>query len=527
MNTFFINSIHKGVFLMSKNKIVTSALILTFAGVITRILGFIYRIYMSNAIGAEGIGLYQLITPLYSLVWSISCSGFSTTISKLVAAERAKGEYGNMGRILKQCILITGSIGLILSLFFFFFADLIALGFIKDERTILPLKLLAFGFPFMAAGSCVRGYFFGLQESKIPAISQVFEQCTRMFVIFLLSSTLIPMGLSYAVSAAVIGIVVGEISSFLYVIISYKNFKKKNTLVKKPSLTSSKSLSIIFAMAFPLTLNRVTGSLLSTFENILIPQRLQLYGQSPKEAMITYGQITGMAMPLIFFPTAILVALSISLVPAVSEDIAIKNYKKINYTVQKSLLFTCIIGIASACLFIVFNNELGLIIYNQNIGQILLCLGIMCPFIYLQVVLSGILNGLGQQMFIFRNSLISSIINLIFIYFLVPIHGINAFMFGWFVSLILICILDLEKLKSSISLDIKLSTWFLLPTMAAIGSGLVLNLFSKKYLMIYFGNIFGLVLSIVALLSIYMFFIILSGCISIKDIKSILGIENK
>lgn len=510
---------------MSKNKIVTSALILTFAGIITRILGFIYRIYMSNVIGAEGIGLYQLITPLYSLVWSISCSGFTTTISKLVAAERAKGEYGNMGRILKQCIVITGTIGIILSLCFFIFADIIALDFIKDERTILSLKILAFGIPFMAAGSCVRGYFFGLQESIIPAISQVFEQCTRMVVIFFLSSTLIPMGLSYAAAAAVIGIVIGEFSSFLYVIISYKRFKEKNVLTKKPSFSSSKSLSIILAMAIPLTLNRVTGSLLMTFENILIPQRLQLYGASAKDAMITYGQITGMAMPLIFFPTAILIALSISLVPAVSEDIAVKNYKKINYTVQKSLLFTSIIGIGSACLFIVFNNELGIIIYKQNIGQILLYLGIMCPFIYLQVVLSGLLNGLGQQMFIFRNSLISSVINLAFIYFLVPNYGVNAFMSGWFISLILVCILDLEKLKSSISLEIKLSKWFLLPTMSALGSGLVLNLLSKKYLMLHFGDILGLILSIVTLLGIYMFFVVLSGCISMKDISSILGIK--
>ena len=107
---------------MSKDSIIKGAVILTIAGIITRILGFAYRIYMSNIIGAEGMGLYQLVLPIYTLAWSIACSGFTTTVSKLIAEEAAKKEYGNISRLLKLSVVITTLIGFILSLALYSFS---------------------------------------------------------------------------------------------------------------------------------------------------------------------------------------------------------------------------------------------------------------------------------------------------------------------------------------------------------------------------------------------------------------------
>ncbi|MDR2939099.1 MAG: polysaccharide biosynthesis protein [Clostridiales bacterium] len=504
---------------MKRKGIVFSALILTLAGVITRLLGFVYRIYMSNIIGAEGIGLYQLITPLYSLAWSISCSGFTTTISKYTAQERAKKEYGNMGLILKQCVIITSGIGFILSLVFYFFTDLIAINVLHEPRTILALKILSLCFPFMAAGSSIRGYFFGLQESTVPAISQVVEQCVRMAVVFSLAGLFMPLGLEYACAAAIIGIAVGEVISFIYVFVAYKKFKTKNTLTKKPSYSPSKSLNLILLMAFPLTLNRVTSSLLSTVENILIPQRLILYGATAAQSMAQYGQLAGMAMPLVYFPTAFLVALSISLVPAVSEATALKNTTHIKSTIKKILLSTMVLGFGAAALFSVFSKVLGLLIYKQDIGDMLFFLGVMCPFLYLQVVLSGILNGLGQQAFIFRNSLVSSAINIGFIYFLTPFYGVYAFILGWFVSLIFVTLLELLKIKSTLGLDLDLFKWFILPAICSLASGLSVNLVYIDIISI-FGGLTGFIISALILALSYLALILLTGCIELKDLTA-------
>lgn len=502
---------------MRKKGIIQGALILTTANIVTRLLGFFYRIYMSQVIGAEGMGLYQLIVPIYMLIWSISSSGFSTTISKLVSQENAKGQYGNMHRILKQCTATTTVIATVLSILLYLSATEISTLLLKDDRTILSLQILALCFPFMSAGSCIRGYFFGLQESTVPAISQVFEQTVRMAVIYLLSSSLIPKGLEYACAAAVIGMVAGEILSFGYVFISYGYFKKKNHLNKKPSLSSVTTYHMILAMAIPLTLNRVTGSALSTVENILIPQQLQLYGYSQTDAISIFGKLCGMAMPLVMFPSSLLTALSIALVPAISESTAIKNTKRISYTISKSLMFTTIIGIGTAGLFITFPYELGMAIYKQEqIGELLCLLGFICPFLYFQVTLSGILNGLGEQVFIFKNSLISSAINISSIFFLVPLYGIYAFILGWFVSLLVTSYMSIKRVRSRAPIQTHWIQSILKPVISITAPCLIVKLY---YSHMNLNGAIPLLICITAIGLLYITFLFQTNCLTKEDIK--------
>ena len=92
---------------MSRKNIITGTLILTCANLITKCMGFFYRVFMSNAIGAEGMGLYQLILPLYMLAWSITSAGFTTTISHLAAQEYIRGQNGNIGRIVEQAVCLS------------------------------------------------------------------------------------------------------------------------------------------------------------------------------------------------------------------------------------------------------------------------------------------------------------------------------------------------------------------------------------------------------------------------------------
>jgi len=494
---------------------------LTAAGVITRILGFVYRIYMSNLMGAEGMGLYQLIMPVYALAWSISCAGFNTTVSKLTAQERAKGEYGNMGRVLKQSVVITTLLGFALTAVLYFGAELLAVHFFNDMRVVLPLRILAFAFPFMAAGTCMRGYFIGLQEAKIPAINQVLEQIIRMLVVYLLAARFVPRGLEYAAAVAFIAIVAEEIFSFGFTYISYRFFKKKRKLVKKPTLTSKQAFTLIMCMALPLTGNRVAGSLLTAVENVFIPARLQLYGLSASEAISEFGRITGMAVPLIFFPTAVLTALSVTLVPAVAEASAAGNFRRISLATSKGLLFASVTGMGAAALFVFFSHELGMAIYNQPIGLMLQLLGIMCPFIYMQIILSGVLNGLGCQLFIFRNSLISSGITIAFTFFAVPHFGLPAYIFGWLLSLVVVIALGMHKIRQHIDFELPFVSWLVKPLMAAGIAGALARVFADKLFLETLGLRFGLTLAIGLLVIVYLWGIILSGCITKAEVKAL------
>lgn len=507
---------------MKRNSLIQGAIILTAANIITRILGFVYRIYMSNTIGAEGMGLYQLIMPIYMLCWSISSSGFTTTVSKLTAQENAKRNYGNMGRVLKQSILITGSIGLLLSIVLFFFADFISGSILKDGRVFISLKLLSFSFPFMAAGSCIRGYFNGLMESKIPALSQVLEQLIRMGVVFILGSAFIPMGIDYACAVAVVGITAGELISFLFVAFSYYLFKRKNSLNKKPTWSAMTTINCILSMAIPISANRIVGSMLVAVENVLIPQKLQQFGSGVSEAMSQYGQLTGMAMPLVQFPSAMLMALSITLVPAVSEATAIKNNSRVVYTVGKTFLFSAVVGIGATAVFMVFPYEVGYSIFKQEtIGLLLLKMSVLCPFLYMQITMSGILNGLGEQMFIFKNNLLSSAINIGFIFFLVPKYGINAFLFSWFATTLMSCSFCIYKVCKRTSIVFDFKNWIYKPIISALAAGLITRFISHKFI---FGNMASLLavfISVAIMLAMYVFFLISLKGISKEDINMI------
>ncbi|MBM6828314.1 polysaccharide biosynthesis protein [Anaerotignum lactatifermentans] len=435
---------------MSKKQLIQSTIILTFANLFTKFLGFYYRIYMSEAIGAEGMGLYQLIMPLYALAWSVTSSGFTTTVSRLTARESARGETGNMGRIVKQalgmCLVLSAAAGAIL----FFGAEQISAGILHDGRAALSLRLLAFAIPLMAAGSCLRGFFMGLQQMQVPALSQVLEQIVRLLTIFLLADLFVPLGLSYACFAAVCGIFAGETLSFGFTLFSYLRFKRRRKLIKRPSLSSRSAAFVILSMALPLAATRISSSLLSAAENILIPGRLQAYGYSAEKSLALYGELTGMAMPLLLLPSAFLMAASTSLVPEITQSCAAGQSRRLSRTVSASLLFTSVISVGAACFFAVFPKEICYLIYGKpELGRLLLPLAFLCPLLYGQTTLSGLLNGLGEHIFLFWSHILSSAITIAFVWFAMPIYGISAFLAGWFLSLLLTTALALLRLKGA------------------------------------------------------------------------------
>lgn len=505
---------------MSRKTIITGTLILTAANLITKCMGFFYRVFMSNAIGAEGMGLYQLILPIYSLSWSITSAGFTTTISRLTAQEHIRGQNGNIGRIVKQAVCLSLFISFIVSGALFIFSDKVAFYLLKDSRTALPLQLLAMAVPFMAAGSCFRGFFLGMQETLIPALSQVLEQTARIVTIYFLAGIFVPLGLSYACCAAVAGILLGEFLSCGFAVWNYLHYKRKHKLIRKPTLSSPAVLSMILAMAVPLSATRIATSLLSTVENILIPRQLQLHGQNTVQALSTYGELTGMAMPLILLPSACLMAASVSLVPEISEACAVKQDTRISRTVSATFLFTSIIGFGAAALFAVFPREICYVVYNrQALGQVLFPLAFLCPFIYAQTTLHGLLNGLGEQFFLFWSSVFSSLITIAVIWFFMPAYGVAAFLGGWLLSLLVIVGLSLWKLYQRTGVFPSLYNCFLKPLLAGAAAGLLVKYvirISEPSKLLFLGSLCGMGM-------LYLLFLLALGCLRRKNLETLLS----
>lgn len=501
---------------MYKKSIVKGAMILTAANLITRVMGFFYRIYMSDAIGSEGIGLYQLVMPIYLLSWSITSSGFSTAVSRLTASCNAKKRYADTSRIIAVSVFMCLAVSIAVALAMFFGADFAAEHIIKDSRTAISLKILAFAIPFMAVGSCVRGYFLGDQRQAVPAVSQILEQSVRIASILVLAPLLAAKGLEYACAAAVIGVLLGEAFSCIFTVISYGCLRQSPQRGVPCDTAALGCALMVLSMAVPLAATRISSSLLAAYENILIPQKLQLSGQSTEAAMSIYGNIQGMVLPLIQLPSALLFALATAMMPTVAESAAVGNKKRISAATAKVLKFTAVIGIGTAGLFAVFPSEITNAVYGRSdLGQLLLKLVPVCPVLYVNIVMGGILNGLGEHIFIFRNNIISSVINILFIYFLMPSLGIDAYIAGLFVSLAFSSVSAVVKAKKLTGIRLNMTDVCIKPIISAAGAGLA----SKYILSCLTPSKLACVLTAGIMMIFYILFLFGCGSLNKNDLK--------
>ena len=434
---------------MNKHSLIKGTIILTIAGILTRIIGFFYRIYLSNAMGAELLGIYQLIFPVYSLCFTIYASGLQTSISRIVAAEASKGHTENVRRILKIGILLSVVSATALSVLIYTNSNFIAVHLLNEIRSESSLKILAIVFPFCGITACINGYYYGLRKTMIPASTQLIEQIVRVLFIYLVVGVLGRGDIKATLDLAVYGLVIGEIASNLYNIASII-VTKKTDLTNTPSnsgpntIESHRSLcKELLRLTIPLTGNRLALSLLHSFEAILIPLMLRRYGFTNAESLSSFGVLNGMAMPFIMFPSAITNALAVLLLPTISEAQALGNHRLIGKTTTLAIKYTLIIGVFSTGIFVFFGMPLGTIVYdNETAGEYLRLMALLCPFLYLTTTLGSIINGLGKATVTFYNSVIGTTLRIVIIVLLVPNIGVYGYLVGLLLSQLTITLLD-------------------------------------------------------------------------------------
>lgn len=507
---------------MRKRTIIKGTIILTIAGFITRIMGFVNRIYLSRVIGAEGIGLYQLVFPVYMICYTLCCSGLFTAISKLVASENAKGNRGNVRKVLKVTSSMSLCISLLLTAILYLKADWLSVNIIKEPRIAMGLKIASLSIPFTALAQIVKGYFYGVNKTTMPAITQVSEQIIRIAAIYFLSSYFVPKGIEYACLVAVIGMVIGEITSGLLIGLSYlaEQWQYKANKNQKPTNTYAFFIGKVTSIAFPLTLNRVITQILSSFETILIPSQLKLFGYSHNYAISIYGSLSGMAFPLIYFPTVVTSSAALVLLPAISEAYSKNQRGLITKTVSLTIKFSLLIGILFAFYFLAFGKDLGMAVYgDEYVGDLLIALSLLCPFLYLQTTMGSLLNGMDLHLITFRNSIVGLVTRILFVYLLIPKKGMPGYMIGLIVSLIIVTVMDISHMVKKASIHFNVFSFVLLPSFCCVGALAILKIINHFYTFDYGiqintcinSSIYFLIMTILAFTT---------RCVNIKDFKA-------
>ena len=191
------------------NNVIKGTLILTTAGILSKILGFFYRIYLSRCIGAAGMGLFQIVMPAAGIVFAICSSGIQTAISKFCCDKK------NDFLWLISGLLLSIPTSLILTFIVYTNADFIATRFILNEACSSLLKILSLSFPFAAFHNCINGFYFAKKKTAIPAFSQLFEQIIRFCAVYIYVTIYASDG-NASVLCAIYSNLFGEIASFLY-----------------------------------------------------------------------------------------------------------------------------------------------------------------------------------------------------------------------------------------------------------------------------------------------------------------------
>jgi len=461
---------------LKKLTYIQGAFILTMTNLITGSLSFIYRVFLTRAIGSEGVGVYQLVLPLYLLFITLVSGGITTAVSKLIAEQAPGSNYRNMYKIIKICGITIGIWSLALCSFIFFNSEYLAKYVLKDNRTFFSIMVFTPAIFFISLSAVLKGYFYGLQYVKPPAMIDILEKMIRLGGLLLTTYYLLPLGIEYVCAGVMAAMAAGEFISLVLLYFCYK--AKKAAAIHTKTDSTIHIITRILKTALPLSLSGALTTIMDMITAILIPMQLRAAGYSNSNALSLYGQVTGMVMPLLFFPFIIVASLGITLVPAIAASYATGNWTALNKKCNDSLKITSAIAFASTALFIVFPWELCRIFFKcPEAGNMLFWMSFVCPFEYWQFTLFAVLNGVGKQHVVLKNSVLHIVISVICSYFLIPIPsiGIYGFVIGFCASAVLICLWNLADLKRIPQIHIDYANIFVKPLFAFIGMLIVIK----------------------------------------------------
>ena len=430
---------------LSKHPIITGTVILTCTGFITRIIGFFYRIFLSQNIGEEGMGIYQLLAPVMALSFSVTAAGIQTSISKHVAAYEAKEKQKQSISVLFCGLFLSVFLSLFLGLLLFQYSNPISACLLLEPRCAPLVRIYSISLPFAAIHSCINGYYYGLKKTALPSITQLVEQLVRVIFVYVICMYTNHSDTTTQISVAVLGLVLGEVISALISFIAI--FRNKPFI----NISIFPQLKPLLFLAIPLSINRVALNCLQSIEAVQLPRQLCNYGLSNSQSLSIYGVLTGMALPLILFPQAITGSISVLLLPYVSEADAANNPKRISNAIYTSTAFCILMGSVTALFFYILGPFLGeFLFHSKEAGLFIRSLSFMCPFLYLGSLLTSILNGIGKATPAFFINVLALCIRLFFIFLLVPYIGIKGYLYGLPISQISHCLLNFLALKKYI-----------------------------------------------------------------------------
>lgn len=442
---------------MARESFLRGAFILAAGGLISRGMGAIYRFLLPGIMGGGeqakvGLFYFNQAYPFYMVLLGISAGGIPSAVAKLVAERLAQGRLASAQTVFRLSLFMLAILGLVLGLGMYLAAPWYAEHVARDPGTTLSFKAVAPAVFFVSVMSAYRGYFQGLQQMTPYAVSQVIEQLVRIGTMLFLAWVLLDISIQHSAAGATFGAVPGAVVGLVYLMYLYHRRGAGRQAIPvnpaqgagadaaggagvnaaDPPKSARAVLGEILALAVPISLIGIAQPLISLLDSVIVPSRLHAAGLA-KEAPALFGMLTGMAVPFIIAPTVFTAALATSLVPAVSEAMALRDLDAARYKNNAGIRMTLLICLPAAVGLIALAEEIPATFFDApEAGLPLAILAFSAVFLGLQQSSSAILQGMGAVQVPVRSLLVDAGVKVVITWFLtsIPAWNINGAALG-------------------------------------------------------------------------------------------------
>ena len=414
--------------------LIFNTLILLFSSIILQIIGTFFNVYISNTIGEKAVGVFSLVMSVYSFGITLASAGINIATTRVVSEELACNNELGAKKAAKKATLLSLIFGICASIIFYLLSDFITVKCLHNFVSKNVIYLICIALPFISMSSAINGYFTAVRRVYKNAFAKFFEEFIKIICTAFLLNSLLPVRIDFACYSLILADVISEVLSFLYLYILYI-LDKKGKLVRSRYRDLDSYNKRILRITIPVALTSYLRSGLSTIKQLLIPTSLQKSGMNSSNALISYGIVNGMAMPIIMFPVILITSFSSLLIPEFARYNIEKNDKKIKGVSRIILISTLIFSTFVSIFIFVFSDKLSTLIYKKlEIAKYLRLLSPLIIIMYLDIVIDSILKGLDAQVSVMAINVFDCIISIAFIYFLVPILGFNGYIISIFIS---------------------------------------------------------------------------------------------
>ncbi len=466
-----------------KPSLARSAAIMTVVGIVSQLLSFVYRAALTQMIGAELLGVQQLVLYVYAVLQSVALTGLTAAVSCLTASCHALGNHRGATELLRLalgtffvlCLPLAGTI--------IFYSDEIASTLLDDGRThwglilLIPLLLLT------GIENLNKHHFYGLGQTGIPAATELLEQFIRTAAILGLLALLLPSDGEHTILLIFSGMLISEVFSSVSLTLIRWVREGPKSAQRGPSESPLVWERQLLKIALPVSATAILDNLMDAANAILIPRQLAAWGCTASEAMELYGVVYGMTLPMLMLPFAFVRALSLTILPHITHFATNRRQKELNHSTGQAIFSTAAILFPVTALLVTVGDDLGLLLFGDSrTGLYLLPLAFATCLAGLQSVLSAVLNGLGRQTHCALVSLLAGILQLAFTLFGAARWGISACIAGMVVSGVLGLTIRIRLVHRTTGFALELFRCLWAPGLAALLSGLCGNLLYRVML---------------------------------------------